>query len=174
MKQNKHIYSNVTSISERGEAPGSGKRCYCLMISLSVLLFLSLIANGLLTYFYLKLKCPLDAHTLPEQDRNHSAGDCKLKNVTVTSHKQIRRCSAGERQIQYKDRLYIFPADEMSWISSREKCQELGGDLVIINSKQEHASREGLAGPDGPPLKVPCWCNEHIYQFSALDWSEKC
>ncbi|KAG7334761.1 hypothetical protein KOW79_001357 [Hemibagrus wyckioides] len=104
MKQNKHIYSNVTSISERD----------------------------------LKLKCPLDAHTLPEQDRNHSAGDCKLKNVTVTSHKQIRRCSAGERQIQYKDRLYIFPADEMSWISSREKCQELGGDLVIINSKQEH------------------------------------
>ncbi|XP_060748358.1 perlucin-like protein isoform X1 [Tachysurus vachellii] len=122
----KHIYGNVTPMSEIDEAPGSGKRFHHLVVSLSVLLFLSLMGNSLLTYFYVKLKCPSDAHALPEQDGNYSAGE------------RIRRCSAGERQIQYKDRLYIFPTDEMSWISSRVKCQELGGDLVIINSQEEH------------------------------------
>ncbi|MCI4384882.1 hypothetical protein PGIGA_G00043930 [Pangasianodon gigas] len=135
MKKNQHIYDNVTSM--RDESPGSGKRCgYCLVISLSVLLFLSLMANALLTYFYVKLKWPSD--TLSEQARKCSAGDCKIQHVTIASAEQIRRCSARERQIQYKDRLYIFPTDEMSWISSRENCRELGGELVIINSKEEH------------------------------------
>ncbi|KAM9457471.1 C-type lectin domain family 4 member C-like [Clarias gariepinus] len=32
----------------------------------------------------------------------------------------------------------------MNWTSSRESCQELGGDLVIINSKEEHELLAGL------------------------------
>ncbi|XP_060758652.1 C-type lectin domain family 4 member E [Neoarius graeffei] len=135
MKRNKQIYCNVTATSTRG--PGSGKRCiYCVVISCSVLLVLSLIANALLAYFYVKLKWASD--TLSEQARKYSAEDCKINHATVTSREQIRRCSAGERQIQYKDRLYIFPKDEMNWISSRKNCQEFGGDLVVINSKEEH------------------------------------
>ncbi|KAF7697857.1 C-type lectin domain family 4 member E [Silurus meridionalis] len=82
--------------------------------------------NILLTYFYLKLRWASD--DLPEQN----------SSVVVTSLERVRRCSAEERQIQYKDRLYVFPTDEMSWISSRENCQELGGDLVIVNSNEEH------------------------------------
>ncbi|KAF5903219.1 C-type lectin domain family 4 member E-like, partial [Clarias magur] len=119
------------------ESPGSGKRCgYHLVITLSVLLFLSLMANALLSYFYFHLKLASD--TPHEQARNFSAGDSKSKPVPVTSLDQIRSCSAREHQIQYKDRLYIFLTDEMTWSSSREKCQELGGDLVIINSNEEH------------------------------------
>ncbi|XP_053472088.1 C-type lectin domain family 4 member A-like isoform X2 [Ictalurus furcatus] len=136
MKQNERTYGNITPTSMRDEGPGSERRCgYSLVISLSVLLFLSLMANALLTYFYIKLSWASD--TLSEQARNYSAGDRKIKHVTA-SLEQVRRCSLGERQIQYKDRLYVFPTDEMSWISSRENCQELGGDLVIINSKEEH------------------------------------
>lgn len=36
-----------------------------------------------------------------------------------------------------KGRFYVFSTDAKNWNSSRERCQALGGDLVIINSKEE-------------------------------------
>uniref|UniRef100_A0A4W4FTR7 Si:ch211-232p21.6 n=1 Tax=Electrophorus electricus TaxID=8005 RepID=A0A4W4FTR7_ELEEL len=48
-----------------------------------------------------------------------------------------------EMKVQDKDRLYVFSEIKMSWNSSRMCCQELGGDLAIVNSREEH---EFLAG----------------------------
>ncbi|KAI4893918.1 hypothetical protein NFI96_027810, partial [Prochilodus magdalenae] len=41
-------------------------------------------------------------------------------------------------EVQDRDRLYVFSQDKLSWSSSRERCKELGGDLAIVNSKEEH------------------------------------
>ncbi|KAI4893917.1 hypothetical protein NFI96_027809 [Prochilodus magdalenae] len=38
---------------------------------------------------------------------------------------------------QDRDRLYLFSQERLSWSSSRERCKELGGDLAIVNSKEE-------------------------------------
>ncbi|KAI4901903.1 hypothetical protein NFI96_013838 [Prochilodus magdalenae] len=40
-------------------------------------------------------------------------------------------------EVQDRDRLYVFSQDKLSWNSSRERCKELGGDLAIVNSKEE-------------------------------------
>ncbi|KAK9977884.1 hypothetical protein ABG768_019668 [Culter alburnus] len=42
-----------------------------------------------------------------------------------------------EKWVQNKGRFYVFSTDTMDWNSSRERCQVLGGDLVIINSMEE-------------------------------------
>ncbi|XP_051572740.1 C-type lectin domain family 4 member E-like [Myxocyprinus asiaticus] len=42
-----------------------------------------------------------------------------------------------EKWIQHKGRFYVFSSETKNWNSSRERCQALGGDLVIINSREE-------------------------------------
>ncbi|XP_051988676.1 C-type lectin domain family 4 member E-like [Xyrauchen texanus] len=43
----------------------------------------------------------------------------------------------SEKWIQHKGRFYVFSSEKKNWTNSRERCQDLGGDLVIINSKEE-------------------------------------
>uniref|UniRef100_A0A672RND0 Si:ch211-232p21.6 n=1 Tax=Sinocyclocheilus grahami TaxID=75366 RepID=A0A672RND0_SINGR len=42
-----------------------------------------------------------------------------------------------EKWVQDKGRFYVFSNDTKDWNSSRQCCQDLGGDLVIINSSEE-------------------------------------
>ncbi|XP_026069063.1 C-type lectin mannose-binding isoform-like isoform X6 [Carassius auratus] len=42
-----------------------------------------------------------------------------------------------EKWVQDKGRFYVFSNDTKEWNSSRQRCQDLGGDLVIINSSEE-------------------------------------
>ncbi|XP_036000715.1 collectin-12 [Fundulus heteroclitus] len=37
----------------------------------------------------------------------------------------------------YQERLYFFSTDKSSWTESRRSCQDLGGDLVKIDSREE-------------------------------------
>ncbi|XP_043090609.1 C-type lectin domain family 4 member C, partial [Puntigrus tetrazona] len=43
----------------------------------------------------------------------------------------------AEKWVQDRDRFYVFSSDKKDWNSSRRRCQDLGGDLVIINNKEE-------------------------------------
>uniref|UniRef100_A0A3Q2QIP2 CD209 antigen-like n=1 Tax=Fundulus heteroclitus TaxID=8078 RepID=A0A3Q2QIP2_FUNHE len=42
----------------------------------------------------------------------------------------------------YQERLYFFSTDESSWNESRRSCQDLGGDLVKIDSREEQVFLE--------------------------------
>ncbi|KAK3553196.1 hypothetical protein QTP86_031776 [Hemibagrus guttatus] len=59
------------------------------------------------------------------------------------------QAGAGDQHLTYKDRVYIYSSDEMNWNSSRKSCQELGGDLAVINSKEEQDLLGGLAAKLG-------------------------
>ncbi|XP_067285072.1 C-type lectin domain family 4 member E-like [Pseudorasbora parva] len=78
-----------------------------MMVLLSVLLFLSLLVNAVLGYLY----------------------------YTDDTYQMVG--FLPERWIQNKDRFYLFLNNTKDWFSSRERCQDLGGDLVIINSIEE-------------------------------------
>uniref|UniRef100_A0A3Q2P6X4 CD209 antigen-like n=1 Tax=Fundulus heteroclitus TaxID=8078 RepID=A0A3Q2P6X4_FUNHE len=42
----------------------------------------------------------------------------------------------------YQERLYFFSTDESSWNESRRSCQDLGGDLVKIDSREEQEAED--------------------------------
>ncbi|XP_077069325.1 C-type lectin domain family 4 member E-like [Siphateles boraxobius] len=101
----------------------------CIVVLLSVLLFLSLLANAALAYLYYT------------NDTNQLMG---CESVTNNSNLEVNKPSLPctykglpEKWVQDKDRFYIFSNNTMDWNSSRERCQDLGGDLVIINSSEE-------------------------------------
>ncbi|XP_036446135.1 hepatic lectin [Colossoma macropomum] len=133
MEVDDNMYSNVSPPSKpqsRDKSPGGSKRDGSrLVIAISVLLFLSLLTNAVLTYLY-----------------------CKIKLAPCSSPLQMKKCSSEklieEEQVQVKDRLYVFSLNKMSWNSSRERCKELGGDLVIVNSKEEHEFLARMAAAD--------------------------
>ncbi|XP_056117669.1 C-type lectin domain family 4 member E-like isoform X1 [Rhinichthys klamathensis goyatoka] len=101
----------------------------CVVVLLSVLLFLSLLANAALAYLYYT------------NDTNQLMG---CEPVTNNSNLEVNKPSLPctykglpEKWVQDKGRFYVFSNDTMDWDSSRERCQDLGGDLVIINSSEE-------------------------------------
>ncbi|KAK7174559.1 hypothetical protein R3I93_001693 [Phoxinus phoxinus] len=103
----------------------------CVVVLLSVLLFLSLLANTALASLYYT------------NDKNQLMG-CEPvtnnSNLAAEVNKPSLPCTykgLPEKWVQDKGRFYVFSNDTMDWDSSRERCQDLGGDLVIINSSEE-------------------------------------
>nr|XP_021327532.1 C-type lectin domain family 4 member E-like [Danio rerio] len=61
-----------------------------------------------------------------------------MKINSMKNHSLPNHCSGlQEKLVQNKGRLYVFSTDVMDWSSSRRRCQDLGGDLVVIDSTEE-------------------------------------
>ncbi|XP_016324088.1 C-type lectin domain family 17, member A-like [Sinocyclocheilus anshuiensis] len=88
-----------------------------MVVLLSVLLFLSLLANAVLAYLYYT------------SNTNQLIGCEPVKNNS--------NLGLPEKWVQDKGRFYVFSNDTKDWNSSRQCCQDLGGDPVIINSSEE-------------------------------------
>ncbi|XP_051569911.1 C-type lectin domain family 4 member C-like [Myxocyprinus asiaticus] len=82
-----------------------------------VLLSMSLLASAVLAYLYYT------------NDTNQLRACRPITNYSNTD--------LVERWILNKDRFYVFSNNTKDWNTSRKHCQAIGGDLVIINSKEE-------------------------------------
>ncbi|KAG1968463.1 C-type lectin domain family 17, member A [Pimephales promelas] len=137
LKMPENIYTNTyqnrnsrSAEKDQQEECVNGKRdAVCVVVLLSVLLFLSLLANAALAFLYYT------------NDTNQLMG---CEPVTNNSNLEVNKPSLPctfkglpEKWVQDKGRFYVFSNDTMDWNSSRERCQDLGGDLVIINSSEE-------------------------------------
>ncbi|XP_065124344.1 C-type lectin domain family 4 member E isoform X2 [Paramisgurnus dabryanus] len=132
---------------------------------LSVLLFLSLLANGVLTYMFF----------------------VDFQPVISKNNRQPNYCSdLKEKWFKSKGRFYVFSTDTMDWNSSRERCQALGGDLVIVNDKEEEVFLAKHVGDindfywigltDSQTEGVWLWVdntplnNNHSWEYPPDDW----
>ncbi|XP_051994342.1 C-type lectin domain family 4 member E-like [Xyrauchen texanus] len=88
-----------------------------VVIIILVFLSLSLLANAVLAYLYYT------------NGTNHLTACRPFTNYSNPDF--------PERWVLNKDSFYVFSNDTNDWNTSRECCQALGGDLVIINSKEE-------------------------------------
>ncbi|XP_030019105.1 asialoglycoprotein receptor 1-like [Sphaeramia orbicularis] len=61
---------------------------------------------------------------------------CPVVNLT-TKERMCKKCHKDWRQFQTK--CYYFSSRMLTWSSSRAWCQTKGGDLLIINSKEEQS-----------------------------------
>uniref|UniRef100_A0A8C2KYX6 Si:ch211-232p21.6 n=1 Tax=Cyprinus carpio TaxID=7962 RepID=A0A8C2KYX6_CYPCA len=132
-----NIYINTPMRHNPGSAvKDQNKKCVLnkrdgvyLVVLLSVLLFLSLLATAVLAHLYYT------------SNTNQLIGCEPLKNNSnLEVNKPSLPCSykgLPEKWVQDKGRFYVFSSDTKDWNSSRQRCQDLGGDLVIINSSEE-------------------------------------
>ncbi|XP_052405608.1 C-type lectin domain family 4 member A isoform X1 [Carassius gibelio] len=100
-----------------------------LVVLLSILLFLSLLATAVLACLYYT-------------SNSNQLIECEpvKNNSNLEDNKPLLSCSykgLPEKWVQDKGRFYVFSNDTKEWNSSRQRCQDLGGDLVIINSSEE-------------------------------------
>uniref|UniRef100_A0A9J7WXE5 Si:ch211-232p21.6 n=1 Tax=Cyprinus carpio carpio TaxID=630221 RepID=A0A9J7WXE5_CYPCA len=138
-----NIYLNYLSDLKLTSADKDERHCCEPMLrKFSVLLFLSLLANGVLAYLYhttnanqyceprrncLNSALPLDSQPIK-----------KINSMIIKNYSLPNYCSdVQEKWIRAQGRFYVFSTDVMDWNSSRERCQDLGGDLVIINNEDE-------------------------------------
>ncbi|XP_042577546.1 killer cell lectin-like receptor subfamily F member 1 [Cyprinus carpio] len=138
-----NIYLNYLSDLKLTSADKDERHCCEPMLrKFSVLLFLSLLANGVLAYLYhttnanqyceprrncLNSTLPLDSQPIK-----------KINSMIIKNYSLPNYCSdVQEKWIRAQGRFYVFSTDVMDWNSSRERCQDLGGDLVIINNEDE-------------------------------------
>ncbi|XP_048053094.1 C-type lectin domain family 4 member E-like isoform X1 [Megalobrama amblycephala] len=140
-----NIYLNYLSDSKLPSADEDESHCSERIQRLfSVLLFLSLLANGGLAYLYHTKNA--NQHCEPKRNYFNSGSHVdsqpimKTNSMNIKNHSIPNYCSDAdikEKWVQDKGRFYVFSTDTMDWNSSRERCQDLGGDLVIINSMEE-------------------------------------
>ncbi|XP_057201488.1 perlucin-like protein [Triplophysa rosa] len=122
------------------------------IVVLFVALFLSLVANAVLVYLHYSDGCePVTNCTDPvlheELDDEHNAQNIWIHpkdNKDWTAAHNCPEKSFTEMWFKNKGRFYVFSTDVKNWNSSRERCQALGGDLVIINSKEEQEYVAGM------------------------------
>ncbi|KAL1278404.1 hypothetical protein QQF64_025077 [Cirrhinus molitorella] len=147
------IYSNtIPRPTSRSAHKDQNRNCFAdkreaisVVVFLSVLLFLSLLANSLLPYLY--YSNGLDGLISCEPVRNCSDRDVgndahieQFLHKVMENRSQAHHCpkkNFSEKWVQNNGRFYAFSTDTKDWNSSRQRCQDLGGDLVIINSSNE-------------------------------------
>ncbi|XP_039542019.1 CD209 antigen-like protein C isoform X1 [Pimephales promelas] len=153
LKMPENIYTNTyQNRNSRSAEKDQQKECVndktdgvCVVGLLSVLFFLSLLANAALAYLYYSngpeqlLSCePVTPCSYSDVDDNAHIKLIFHKDMENSS--KIQHCPKKDfpaKWVQDKGRFYVFSNDTMDWNSSRERCQDLGGDLVIINSSEE-------------------------------------
>ncbi|XP_065132986.1 C-type lectin domain family 6 member A-like isoform X2 [Paramisgurnus dabryanus] len=109
-----------------------GVRCIAV---LTVLLSLSLLVNVVLGYKYHNT----DTNQGCELVTNISS---PVSNTQTTKEVNKPSVSCSDKDllgkwVLNKDRFYVFHDEIRNWIDSRDHCQTLNGDLVIIKSKEE-------------------------------------
>ncbi|XP_051988661.1 C-type lectin domain family 4 member E isoform X1 [Xyrauchen texanus] len=116
---------------------------------LSVLLFLSLLANGVLIYLY------FTANTMfwqcePVTNCSNSGHEQGIPSCSYEDIKSLTYCPGLQEQwFKGKGSFYVFSSLSKNWSSSKQYCQDLGGDLVIVNNTEEKeflAQRQCLSG----------------------------
>ncbi|XP_052405638.1 C-type lectin domain family 4 member E [Carassius gibelio] len=119
-----NIYLNYLSDTNLTSADKDERHCCEPMLrKFSVLLFLSLLVNAVLAYLCLRL----DSQPIK-----------KIHSMIIKNHSLPNYCSdLQEKWIRAQGRFYVLSTDVMDWNSSRQRCQDLGGDLVIINNEDE-------------------------------------
>ncbi|XP_016324089.1 hepatic lectin-like [Sinocyclocheilus anshuiensis] len=147
------IYSNTIPRSiSRSAHKVENRNCFidqreaiCMVLFLSVLLFLSLLANAVLAHLYYSngldwlISCE-PVKSCSDQDVDHNAQIEPFLHKDMENRSQAHHCpqkNFPEKWVQDKGRFYVFSTDVMNWNSGRQRCQDLGGDLVIINSSEE-------------------------------------
>ncbi|XP_026069016.1 CD209 antigen-like protein E isoform X2 [Carassius auratus] len=131
-----NIYMNPMQHNPGSEARDQNKKFVgnkrdgvYLVVLLSILLFLSLLATAVLACLYYT-------------SNSNQLIECEpvKNNSNLEDNKPLLSCSykgLPEKWVQDKGRFYVFSNDTKEWNSSRQRCQDLGGDLVIINSSEE-------------------------------------
>ncbi|XP_056609473.1 perlucin-like protein [Triplophysa dalaica] len=153
--QNMHenIYCNtVLKTTSRPSNKNSFSKERGGTVVLFVALFLSSVANAVLVYLHYRDGCePVTNCTDPvlheALDDEHNAQNIWIHpkdNKDWTAAHNCPEKNFAEVWFKGKGRFYVFSTDAKNWNSSRERCQALGGDLVIINSKEEQEYVAGL------------------------------
>ncbi|XP_065133122.1 C-type lectin domain family 4 member C-like isoform X1 [Paramisgurnus dabryanus] len=133
----------------------SDKRPDGCVVVLLVLLFLSLVANAVLAYLYFRngivgcepvTNCSepgtVDSHNSAHRDNIHDELNMWIHPEGIEDWTTANYCPEKnfiETWVKDRDKFYVLSNDIMNWNSSRERCQALGGDLVIISSKEEQS-----------------------------------
>ncbi|XP_018964805.1 killer cell lectin-like receptor subfamily G member 1 [Cyprinus carpio] len=138
-----HIYDNTNwmkkdSFGIRKSAKKKQCRPICAKV-LAVLLILSLLVNGVLAYLYVNkyknvlLQCEPGTNC-SNSDHHQGTPGCTYDE----DWRSITYCpDLPEQWYKGNGRFYIFSSHNKTWNSSREYCQDLGGDLVIIDNTVE-------------------------------------
>ncbi|XP_043091597.1 LOW QUALITY PROTEIN: CD209 antigen-like protein C [Puntigrus tetrazona] len=137
-----NVYSNCLSDPKPTSVDKDERHCCERMLKkCSVLLFLSLLANGVLVYLYTTnsiLFCEPRRHCLHSGLPLDAQPIMKINSMNIKNQSLPNYCSdLQEKWIRAQGRFYVFSVDLMDWNSSRRRCQDLDGDLDIINNEEE-------------------------------------
>ncbi|XP_058625138.1 C-type lectin domain family 17, member A-like isoform X2 [Onychostoma macrolepis] len=75
-----------------------------------------------------------------EKHVGHNARIEQFLHKDMENRSQAHHCpqkNFPEKWVQKNGTFYVFSSDKKDWNSSRQRCQDLGGDLVVINSREE-------------------------------------
>ncbi|XP_066578177.1 C-type lectin domain family 4 member C [Amia ocellicauda] len=132
----------------------------CALLAVSALLCLSLAANLALALLYHNSS---EKHQRPLTRVENEMHEVENMKSTVTYEEKTQKCPPPDcpdqkcpvkncpvkkcpvqdlkqylkKWVPFQNNYYHFSPDVMTWQESREKCMSLGGDLVIVNSKEE-------------------------------------
>nr|XP_055036157.1 C-type lectin domain family 4 member C-like isoform X1 [Misgurnus anguillicaudatus] len=146
-----NIYCNTISRTKTKSTSNYGQKQHisdkrpddCIVVLL-VLLILSLVGNAVLVYLYFRngiVGCvPVTNCSEPDIDIEHDALNMWINPKDTEDWTAANYCpekNFNETWVKDRDKVYVLSNDTMNWNSSRERCQALGGDLVIISSREE-------------------------------------
>lgn len=137
-----HVYDNTLWMKKntRGEKSSDKQKRHCTCISiLSVVFSLSLLANVILVCLYFVKNTNMFLHCEPARNCSNSGHEQVNKSCKYEENwKSLNNCpDLPEQWLKGKGSFYVFSSNNKTWSSSRQNCQSLGGDLVIINNPEE-------------------------------------
>ncbi|XP_059414458.1 killer cell lectin-like receptor subfamily G member 1 [Carassius carassius] len=138
-----HVYDNTNWMKKDSfgiRKPAKEKQCrsVCAKV-LVVLLILSLLVNGVLAYLCVTKYKNVQLHCEPGTNCSNSDHDRGSPGCTYDENwRSINYCpDLPEQWYKGNGIFYVFSSHNKTWNSSRKYCQDLGGDLVIINNTEE-------------------------------------
>ncbi|XP_062266137.1 CD209 antigen-like protein C isoform X2 [Platichthys flesus] len=147
-----HTYSEVkTSKAQRpAEQPASNRRSgvtseRVALLVLSVLLAAAVTALGVTLYENTQTKKSLQKSLQKLQDEAKNLTEILSKTKAYKVEQPCQPPSVREQTCPrcengwepHGGKLYFFSSFTLSWNESRRQCKSMGGDLVVINSREE-------------------------------------
>ncbi|XP_073801012.1 uncharacterized protein isoform X2 [Danio rerio] len=145
-----HIYDNTKWMNKNscGKKKSTGeKKCsHICVVVLAVFFFLSLLVNGMLTYFYFTKDKSMHCETVP--NCSNSVSELEQGGPVCTYEKDWRSINfcpdLPEQWFKGNGSFYVFSSHNRNWSSSQNHCRGLDGDLVIISNKEEKEFLTGM------------------------------